>query len=160
MSHANRYRRWKSIVNFLGTTKLNDRILTFKPKVFWLKRWYELFMAQALVCAILLVLLQYARSYRDALISASFNKTSRRNNQTIKWFHFSEMQLVHTKLAIIIRAGRAPVRGAEYGYRGYRRYRAAKYPSGQQASRTKLFSLGFCANSQNGQNPGFYRVIG
>ena len=36
-------------------------------------------------------------------------------------------------------------RGAECGYR---RYRAATYPSGQQASKTKLFLLDFCANGQ------------
>ena len=40
-------------------------------------------------------------------------------------------------------------RGAECGYCWYRRNWAATYPSGQQASTTKIFLLGFCANGQN-----------
>ena len=35
------------------------------------------------------------------------------------------------------------IRGAECGYRGYRRYRAATYSIGQQASATKIFYLAF-----------------
>ena len=50
-------------------------------------------------------------------------------------------------------------RGAECGYRGYRRYRAATYPSGQQASITKIFLLGFCANGQSRSAQAFVSLV-